>query len=215
VAGQTPWQTTGPFFHFGLAWKGGADLISDSALGCRPDLCAAGHDVLSENKNTTRHLAKGERIELIGNLFDNTDAPLTDALIEIWQANAVGRYASPDDGRSDGAIDPNFIGFGRGSTDRHGGYHFRTIRPGRVPGPGNSLQAPHIALGLIGPGILKRLTTRVYFADAAENAEDPILALVPQSRRATLIAQRERDAPDTYRFDIRLGGPRETVFFDF
>jgi protocatechuate 3,4-dioxygenase alpha subunit len=84
-----------------------------------------------------------------------------------------------------------------------------------VPGPGNSLQAPHIALGIIGPGILKRLTTRVYFADAPENADDPILALVPDSRRATLIAQSEPGAPSAYRFDIRLGGPRETVFFDF
>jgi protocatechuate 3,4-dioxygenase alpha subunit len=215
VAGQTPWQTTGPFFHFGLAWKGGADLTADSSLGCRPDLSVDGHDVLIERNNTQRHLAKGDKIELIGNLFDNTGAPLTDALIEIWQANAAGRYASADDRRSDVAIDPNFIGFGRGSTDKSGGYRFRTIRPGRVPGPGNSLQAPHIALGLIGPGFLRRLTTRVYFADAVENADDPILALVPEARRATLIAQREAVTPATYRLDIRLGGPRETVFLDF
>ena len=215
MSGQTPWQTTGPFFHFGLAWKGGADLTADSTLGCRPELRAAGHDVLIEHKSTTRHLAKGEKIELVGNLFDNNGAPLTDALIEIWQANALGRYASPDDNRFDVAIDPNFIGFGRGSTDKSGGYRFRTIRPGRVPGPGNSLQAPHIALGLIGPGILKRLTTRVYFADAAENADDPILALVPETRRATLIAQREAGSSDTYRLDIHFGGPRESVFFDF
>ena len=149
---------------------------------------------------------KGAKIELIGNMFDNTGAPLTDALIEIWQANAAGRYASVEDTRSDVPLDENFLGFGRGATDKAGGYRFRTIRPGRVPGPGNSLQAPHIALGIIGPGILKRLTTRVYFADAPENADDPILALVPDSRRATLIAQSEPGAPSAYRFDIRLGG---------
>ena len=215
MAGQTPWQTTGPFFHFGLAWKGGADLTAESALGSRLDLTAPGHDVLIEHKNTNRHLVKGVKIELIGNMFDNTGAPLTDALIEIWQANAAGRYASVSDARSDVPLDENFLGFGRGATDKDGSYRFRTIRPGRVPGPGNSLQAPHIALGIIGPGILKRLTTRVYFADAPENADDPILALVPDSRRAALIAEPEPGAPSTYRFDIRLGGPRETVFFDF
>ena len=215
MAGQTPWQTTGPFFHFGLAWKGGADLTAESTLGSRLDLTAPGHDLLIERKNTNRHLVKGAKIELIGNMFDNTGAPLTDALIEIWQANAAGRYAGAGDSRSDVPLDENFLGFGRGATDKGGGYRFRTIRPGRVPGPGNSLQAPHIALGIIGPGILRRLTTRVYFADAAENAEDPILALVPDSRRATLIAQPEPRAPGAYRFDIRLGGERETVFFDF
>ncbi len=215
MAGQTPWQTTGPFFHFGLAWKGGADLTGDSALGSRPDLTQPGHDLLAEHKNTSRHLAKGAKIELVGHMFDNTGAALTDALLEIWQANAAGRYASEEDARSDLAPDPNFIGFGRGATDKEGSYRFRTIRPGRVPGPGNTLQAPHIALGLIGPGILKRLVTRVYFADAAENVEDPILALVPRARRVTLIAQPEAGAPGTYRFDIHLGGNRETVFFDF
>jgi len=213
VAGQTPWQTTGPFFHFGLAWKGGADLIGESDLGARPDLTQPGHNMLVEHKNTNRHLVKGERIELTGHLFDNKAAPLTDALIEIWQANAVGRYASPQDNRSDLLLDPNFIGLGRGATDKDGGYRFRTIRPGRVPGPGNTLQAPHIALGLIGPGFLKRLYTRVYFADAPENAADPILALVPPSRRATLIAEPEAGRTGAYRFDIRVQGGDETVFF--
>jgi len=83
-----------------------------------------------------------------------------------------------------------------------------------VPGPGNSLQAPHIALGIMGPGFLKRLSTRIYFSDAAENVEDPILALVPEQRRSTLIAVKEPGAAGVYRFDIRLGGPHETVFFD-
>lgn len=215
MAGETPWQTTGPFFHFGLAWKGGADLTSDSELGARPDLTAEGHDLLIAHGTTGNHLVKGTRIELVGSMFDNSGAALTDALIEIWQANAAGRYAHADDARRDVPLDPNFIGFGRGATDKAGGYRFRTIRPGRVPGPGNSLQAPHIALGLVGPGILKRLATRVYFSDAPENAEDPILALVPEKRRSTLIARPEAGASHTYRFDIRLGGPQETVFFDF
>jgi protocatechuate 3,4-dioxygenase alpha subunit len=215
MAGETPWQTTGPFFHFGLAWKGGADLTSDSDLGARPDLTAPGHNLLIEHGATQRHLAKGTRIELVGQMFDNTDAPLTDALIEIWQANAAGRYVHADDMRGELPLDPNFIGFGRGATDKQGGYRFRTVRPGRVPGPGNTLQAPHIALGIVGPGILKRLVTRVYFSDAPENAEDPILSLVPSTRRSTLIARPEPGTSHTYRFDIHLGGPRETVFFDF
>ena len=213
MAGQTPWQTTGPFFHFGIAWKGGADLTGDSQLGARPDLCAPGHDVLVEHRSSNRHLALGQRIELAGQVFDNTGAPATDTLIEIWQANASGRYAHAEDRRSDVPVDPNFIGFGRCASDKDGRFRFRTIRPGRVPGPGNSLQAPHIALGMVGPGILKRLATRVYFSDAAENAEDPILALIPEERRATLIASPEREGSNIYRFDIHLGGPNETVFF--
>ena len=87
-------------------------------------------------------------------------------------------------------------------------------RDGRVPGRGNTLQAPHIALAIMGPGFLKRLVTRVYFADARENADDPILGLVPEERRTTLIAVKEPGATNLYRFDIHLGGPRETVFFD-
>ncbi len=215
MAGQTPWQTTGPFFHFGLCWKGGADLTADSALGSRPDLTAPGHDLLAEPQQTNRHLTKGKKITVVGQMFDNTGAPFTDALIEIWQANAAGRYACPEDMRAEVPLDDNFIGFGRTATDKHGAYVFRTILPGRVPGPGNTLQAPHVALGLVGPGILKRLATRIYFAGAPGNDEDPILASVPEKRRSTLIALAEPGAPDTYRFDIRLGGASETVFFEF
>jgi protocatechuate 3,4-dioxygenase alpha subunit len=215
MAAHTPWQTTGPFFHFGLAWKGAADLVSDSTLGARPDLTAPGHDVLAQHADTGRNRTKGQRIEIVGHLFDNTGAPMTDALLEIWQANAGGRYAHPDDSRSDVPLDPAFVGFGRAATDKDGGYRFRTIRPGPVPGPGNSLQAPHIALGMVGPGMLKRLVTRIYFEDARENQEDPILALVPEQRRSTLIARAETGAPHLYRFDIHLAGPRETVFFAF
>jgi protocatechuate 3,4-dioxygenase alpha subunit len=215
VAAQTPWQTTGPFFHFGLPWRGCADLTGDSDLGSRPDLCAPGHDVLVKHSGTNRHLAQGTRIELVGRVFDNSGAPLTDSLIEIWQACASGRYPHPEDRRSDLEIDPNFVGFGRCASDKEGGFRFRTIKPGRVPGPGNTLQAPHIALGIVGPGILKRLVTRIYFADDPANAEDPILALVPEDRRSTLMATREGNGANVYRFDIHLSGPRESVFFEF
>ena len=213
MAGQTPWQTTGPFFHFGLPQRGAADLTGDSALGSRPDLIQPGHDYGVAHTRGQRDRVTGKRIEIVGNVWDNKGAPIIDGLVEIWQANAAGRYAHPEDTRSDIELDPHFIGFGRCALDASGGFRFRTVRPGRVPGPGNSLQAPHIALGLAGPGFLKRLATRIYFPDCrAENADDPILALVPDERRATLIAAKDSD--NVYRFDLRLGGERETVFFD-
>jgi protocatechuate 3,4-dioxygenase, alpha subunit len=213
MAAQTPWQTTGPFLHFGMPWKGAADLIGESELGARSDLVAPGHDYGIAHRPAGRDRAKGERIELTGRVWDNSGAPLLDGLVEIWQANAAGRYPHPDDARTDLPLDPAFIGYGRCALDKQGGFRFRTIRPGRVAGPGNSLQAPHIALGIIGPGFLKRLSTRIYFADAPDNSEDPILALVPKQRRQTLIAARENNA-NVYRFDLRLGGDNETVFFE-
>ena len=214
MAGQTPWQTTGPFLHFGMPWKGGADLTGDSELGSRPDLIQPGHDYGIASKQTRRERVLGPRIEIMGHVWDNKGAPIIDGLVEIWQANAAGRYAHPEDVRADLPLDPYFAGFGRSALDPTGGFRFRTVRPGRVPGPGNTLQAPHIALGLMGPGFLKRLATRIYFPDAPENAEDPILGLVPEERRPMLIAAREPGAANLYRFDIRLGGTRETVFFD-
>jgi protocatechuate 3,4-dioxygenase alpha subunit len=213
MALQTPWQTTGPFLHFGLPWKGAADLSGDSDLGSRPDLVAPGHEYGIRRHHSGREAAQGERIEISGHMWDNTGAPMLDALLEIWQANAVGRYASHDDNRDDLPLDPDFLGYGRCALDRQGGFRFRTIRPGRVPGPGNTLQAPHIALGITGPGFLKRLATRIYFADAPGNDEDPVLNLVPEKRRSTLVAERQ-PGTNLYRFDIRLGGDRETVFFE-
>jgi protocatechuate 3,4-dioxygenase alpha subunit len=214
MAGQTPWQTTGPFLHFGLPWKGCADLTGESDLGSRPDLVQPGHEHAIAAHDNGAALSVGQRVEITGHVWDNKGAPIIDGLVEIWQANAAGRYAHPDDNRGDLAIDPSFIGFGRAALDRSGGFTFRTIRPGRVPGPGNTLQAPHIALSLMGPGFLKRLSTRIYFPDAPENAEDPILGLVPQRRRSTLIAVREPGAANVYHFDLWLGGMQETVFFD-
>jgi protocatechuate 3,4-dioxygenase, alpha subunit len=211
MAGQTPWQTVGPYFHYGLAWKGGADLIAvGDDLGARMDLIPEGHYVLNPN-TTPRGAVAGEPIEISGVVYDADGAPVADAMIEIWQANAAGRYADPQDDRAELALDDGFIGFGRSATDEDGLYRFRTVKPGRVPGPGNSLQAPHIAVGVQARGVIKRLCTRLYFADEASNAEDPILALVPEDRRPTLIAT---PVDGGYRLDIHLQGADETVFFD-
>lgn len=202
IFGQTPWQTVGPFFHYGLAWKGGADLVGDSDIGARPDLFPP------ENYHLALPRAKGEvegeRVTLTGRVLDGDGQPIPDAMLEIWQADAAGRYA--DAARNDG-----FIGFGRGSTSVEGVYEFRTIRPGPVAGPDGTMQAPHIAIGVFGRGLLKRLVTRAYFADEAANAADPILSLVPADRRDTLIAVKDGAV---WRLDIRLHGAGETVFFD-
>ncbi|CAN7391622.1 protocatechuate 3,4-dioxygenase subunit alpha [Phenylobacterium sp. LjRoot225] len=208
---QTPWQTVGPFFHYALPWKGAADLVAgEGDLGARPDLIPEGHDLLGPG-DVVRTAAQGEAVEIFGCVYDGDGQPIPDAMVEIWQANPQGRYASEADPREELALDPNFIGFGRSSTSVDGAFRFRTLKPGRVPGPGNTLQAPHIAVGLMGRGLLKRLVTRIYFADEAANAEDPILALVPQDRRDTLIARYDGGA---WRFDIHLQGEAETVFFE-
>ena len=112
----------------------------------------------------------GERIVVEGRVTDGDGAPVADACLELWQANAAGRYAHPDDTRTDKPLDPNFRGFGRVSTDADGGFRFTTIRPGPVPGRGNALQAPHIAVAIFARGLLKQLYTRIYFADEAANA---------------------------------------------
>jgi len=170
--------------------------------------------VLGDTARASRRNVRGERIEIAGCLRDADDVPISDAMIEIWQANADGRYPSLLDPRTDLPDDPAFVGFGRCATDAQGRYAFRTIRPGRVPGPGDALQAPHIAVGVLSRGMPKRLVTRIYFSDSVGNDEDPVLALVPKDRRSTLIAQRKTGGNIEYRFDIVLNGERETVFFD-
>lgn len=198
--GQTPWQTVGPFFHYGLPWKGGADLTGASELGARADLMPPEHYLL--RAPSTPMAVDGEKIEIFGQMFDGDRQPVPDAMIEIWQADAQGRYHVP------GAP---FVGFGRAATGKDGDYRFRTILPGRVPGPGNSLQASHVAVGIFARGILKRLVTRIYFEGREGLDSDPVLELVPPARRDTLIARKQ---PDGYRFDIVLRGMGETVFFD-
>jgi protocatechuate 3,4-dioxygenase alpha subunit len=148
----------------------------------------------------------GERIIIEGRIFDGIGQPVRDALVEIWQANAAGKYNSPND-PSDKPIDPAFRGWGRAGTDFQTGlYRFETIKPGPADG------APHVTVWIVSRGINIGLQTRLYFADEAEaNAADPVLAMVDPARRKTLVARREGD---TYTFDIHIQGDLETVFFD-
>lgn len=208
--GQTPSQTVGPFFHYGLPWKGGADLVGRSDMGARPELMPEAHYVL--NLSSPTGTPAGEAIEITGRVIDGEGAPVSDAMIELWQANAAGRYRSVDDPRDEVPIDPHFVGFGRAATAEDGSYRFRTILPGRVPGPGNSLQAPHLALSVFARGVVKRLATRLYFEGAEGNDTDPVLAMVPAGRRDTLIARPA--GAGVWTLDLVLQGPGETVFFD-
>lgn len=201
--GQTPWQTVGPFFHYGLPWKGGADLVGTSEMGARPELMPPEHYVLASP--SPKGEVAGEVIVLEGAVLDADGQVIPDAMVEIWQADAAGRYA-------DGSDNTGFVGFGRSSTSEDGVYRFRTVRPGSIA----EGHAPHIAVGVFGRGLLKRLVTRAYFADEDANAGDAILALVPAARRDTLIARRigEEDGAAVWRLDIILQGANETVFFD-
>lgn len=156
----------------------------------------------------------GERIRIVGRVFDGDAVPIPDAMIEIWQANAHGRYNHPAD-RGSAPLDSAFSGFGRSGTDENGGYWFETIKPGSVPFDEERIQASHINVTVFSRGLLNHLVTRLYFADEPANAEDPVLQFVPADRRATLLAGRAtHDAMVIYRFDIVLQGANETVFFN-
>ena len=209
---QTASQTIGPFFHYAL---------TPESYG-RPGI--AGGVLASAD-------TRGERVRIEGRVFDGEGRPIPDALVEIWQANAAGRYnhpaddrpahgrpadGRPADGSEEAALDPGFRGFGRLGTDADGGFRFETVKPGPVPGRGNTLQAPHINVILCARGMLDHAFTRIYFSDEAEaNGNDPVLSAVEAGRRATLVAERRESAGEiVYRFDIRLQGEAETVFFD-
>jgi protocatechuate 3,4-dioxygenase alpha subunit len=141
---------------------------------------------------------------IVGTVFDGAGDPVPDAMVETWQADPDGRFDHPDDPRGRVA---GWRGFGRCPTDDHGDYEIRTVLPGALPG-----QAPHLDVSVFARGLLHRVVTRIYFPDHAEaHADDPVLAAVPATRRDTLVAAR-RDGG--YRFDVRLQGPGETVFFD-
>ncbi|GIV96884.1 MAG: protocatechuate 3,4-dioxygenase subunit alpha [Herpetosiphonaceae bacterium] len=157
----------------------------------------------------------GQRIRIEGCILDGDGAPVPDAMVEIWQANSYGRYNHPVDSR-DLPLDPQFSGFGRSATDEEGAFWFETIKPGPVPFDKQRNQAPHICVAVFGRGLLNHLYTRIYFADDPATADDPVLALVPAERRATLLARpTEVDGSLVYRFDIILQGSAETVFFDY
>ena len=198
---ETASQTAGPYVHIGLAPR------------------ATGIDVFE--KAFSNVLAgpgtRGERIRIEGRVIHGSGTPVRDVLLELWQANADGKYNHPAD-RQDKPLDAEFRGWGRACSDfATGVYTFDTVKPGPVEGRGGSLMAPHVSLWIIARGINLALSTRMYFSDEeAANANDPVLNLIEwEVRRKTLIGQREvRDGQVVYRFDIRLQGPEETVFFD-
>ena len=191
---QNPSRTVGPYFAPGLTPRQHGYDFPDIADG---DLTAAE--------------TQGERIRIEGRVLDGAGEPVSDAMIEIWQAGASGRHAHPADGR---APNGTFSGFGRAGTGTDSGHRFmfRTVRPGAT-GDG---QAPHVNAIVFMRGILSHAFTRIYFPEETEaNAGDAVLNAVPAGRRATLIAEREKRTGETvYRFDIHMQGERETVFFD-
>jgi protocatechuate 3,4-dioxygenase alpha subunit len=191
--GLTPSQTVGPFLHIGLPWPDGPQVVPEG----------------------TR-----DAIVITGRVVDGAGAPVPDALIETWQADPDGRFGHPDDPRAvAGAApaDPDFRGFGRCPTDANGEYRIVTRKPGRLPTPDGGIEAPHLDMSIFGRGLLDRVVTRLYFADeSAANDADPVLSTVDRNRRGTLLAVPAESAggAGSYRFDIRLQGPGETVFFD-
>jgi protocatechuate 3,4-dioxygenase alpha subunit len=181
----TPSQTAGPFLTIGLI---------DGPI--------------------TNHLvdeSDPRAIRITGVLLDGAGDPVTDGMVEIWQANATGRYAHPADDREDVPLEDGFWGFGRSSTADGGRFDFVTLKPGRVPWVDGHLQAPHLLVGVFARGLLKRVATRMYFPDEeAANAEDPLLLALEPAERTTLVARAE---DGTLRFDIVLQGSGHTTFF--
>jgi len=192
---RTPSQTVGPYLHIALTPTARGYAFREAFTHVVAD---AG--------------MPGTHIRIEGRVVDGAGNVAPDAMVEIWQADHQGRYAHAADGRP--LASNSFRGFGRCATGKDGAYRFDTVKPGTVPGPNGTTQAPHINVGVFARGILKRLFTRVYFAGDPANAKDPILALVPADRRDTLIAKPDAKNPGLYRFDIRLQGADETVFFD-
>jgi protocatechuate 3,4-dioxygenase alpha subunit len=187
---QTPSQTVGPYFAY---------CLTPEQYGYKFTRLA-GPQMVDEP-------IQGERIRVTGRVLDGDGAAVSDAMIEIWQADDTGSY--PDPSRQDG-----FTGFGRvgTGTDRHNRFWFDTVKPGATPDG----QAPHLNVMVFMRGLLSHLYTRIYFSDEETlNAADPVLGSVDETRRQTLIAKRE-ETPDgtVYRFDIHMQGASETVFFD-
>ena len=184
IFATTPSQTVGPYFAIGLPWDAGPYAVSPGTSGAST---------------------------ISGVLFDGAGEPIPDGLIETWQPDSEGRFADLH-GSGGGSESGGFRGFARAATDDDGRYEVVTVKPGAVSGTGGEPQAPHIDVSVFARGLLHRCVTRIYFADEqASNARDPVLTTVPSERRETLLAQ---PAGGGYRFDIRLQGPGETVFFD-
>lgn len=182
----TPSQTVGPYLHIGLDGLNTRDLAP-------PDIA-------------------GERIAIHGRLLDADSKPIPDGMIEIWQANAQGKYAHPNDTR-DLPLQPGFTGFGRQPTDAQGEFVFTTVKPGPVPAADGRLQAPHLLVNIFARGLLRQLVTRLYFP-GDDHSSDPVMLAVPAERRATLIAIPQASDASRVEWTILIGGPNETVFFD-
>ena len=187
----TPSQTIGPFFAIALPWTDGPHVVPDGTPGA---------------------------ITIGGSVIDGAGEPVPDALVETWQAAPDGSFGHPDDPRRGAAGGAGavaaFRGFGRCPTGPDGGYRIVTLRPGPLPCGDGRAEAPHLDVSVFARGLLDRVVTRIYFPDEeAANAADPVLAALPDpGRRDTLIAA--ADGAGRFRFDIRLQGERETVFFD-
>lgn len=180
-------QTVGPYFKIGLQWLNRDNLVGEGV--------------------------SGERVTIQGRVFDGESAPVPDAILEIWQANAHGKYDHPED-TQDKPLEPGFKGYGRMPVTAEGAFRFATIKPGPVPGPSAKEQAPHLVISVFLRGVLRRLVTRMYFPDDPRNAGDPILSLVEPARRSTLIAKETAGNPGALEWNVVLQGPDETVFFD-
>lgn len=180
-------QTVGPFFSIGCTRMSRADLGGPGV--------------------------SGERVTIEGRLLDGDGVGIPDGMIEVWQANAYGKYNHPEDDQ-DKPLEPGFTGFGRIPTDHNGSFRFTTIKPGAVPSPDGKMQAPHIAVSVFMRGLLRRLVTRIYFPDEPANSSDSILNLAESARRGTLIARQVEGKPGTLEWNVVMQGPEETVFFD-
>jgi protocatechuate 3,4-dioxygenase, alpha subunit len=180
-------QTVGPFFSIGLCTAIKKDLVGTGT--------------------------SGERVTITGQVFDGDGKPVPDAILEIWQANAFGKYAHPED-QQDKPVEASFSGYGRIPSDDEGKFRFTTIKPGQVPDLDGKLQAPHIVVSVFARGLLRRLVTRIYFPDEPANAADFALNLVEPSRRETLIAKKVAGVNGALKWDVILQGSGETAFFD-
>jgi protocatechuate 3,4-dioxygenase alpha subunit len=181
----TPSQTVGPFFSIGLDQQAG-------------NLASPG--------------ISGERVTIAGRVLDGDGNPVPDALLEIWQANAHGKYAHHEDLQNK-PLENDFAGYARVPTNDAGEFRLATVKPGTVPGPEGKMQAPHLVVSIFMRGLLNRLVTRIYFPDEAANAEDFVLGLVEPARRSTLICRRTA-GQNELQWNVILQGPDETVFLD-
>jgi len=180
-------QTVGPYFKIGMQWHYRQSLAPE-------------------------HVA-GERVTIQGRVLDGDGSPVPDAILEIWQANSHGKYAHPEDTQSK-PMEQGFSGYGRVPTDKDGAFRFTTIKPGPVPGPDHTDQAPHLLVSVFMRGLLVRLITRIYFPNDARNADDYVLNLVSPDRRSSLIAKPTSGHPGVLEWNVALQGERETVFFE-